>query len=152
MTEKVNLFVYGSLRDSRIFQSVSGYAFTLRPSRIDEKTLFGELAFLPHYRRVSPDNVYYYAVPAPPARIEGIVVHYVPAAAMLEINRYEGKRYQRGIPGTPYLTPPPPALRYSGGFAPGAKSRSRGCPLGGGRGKLQEFFAFYETYTGPQAS
>jgi hypothetical protein len=57
-------------------------SFSLKPSRIDDKTLFAELAFLPHYRRVSPDNVYYYAVPAPPARIEGLVIHGVPPAAM----------------------------------------------------------------------
>jgi hypothetical protein len=93
--QKRNLFIYGSLRDSRIFQSVSGYGFTRKPSRLDEKTLFAELAFLPHYRRVSPDNVYYYAVPAPLGRIEGMVVHDVPASAMAEIDRYEGKRYQR---------------------------------------------------------
>jgi hypothetical protein len=92
---RVNLFIYGSLRDSRIFQSVSGYGFSLKPSRIDDKTLFAELAFLPHYRKVSPDNVYYYAVPAPPARIEGLVIHDVPAAAMTEIDRYEGQRYER---------------------------------------------------------
>jgi hypothetical protein len=92
---KANLFIYGSLRDSRIFQSVSGYNFSLRPARIDAKTLFAEWAFLPHYRRVSPDNVYHYAVPAPPARIEGLVIHGVPSAAMAEIDRYEGKRYQR---------------------------------------------------------
>jgi len=95
MVANVNLFIYGSLRDSRIFQSVSGYAFSLKPSRVDDKTLFAELAFLPHYRRVSPDNVYYYAVPAPPARIEGLVIHGLSAAAMTEIDRYEGKRYQR---------------------------------------------------------
>jgi len=93
--QKFNLFIYGSLRDSRIFQSVSGYAFTRRPSRLDDKTLFAELAFLPHHRRVSPDNVYYYAVPAPAARIEGLVIHDIPATAMAEIDRYEGKRYQR---------------------------------------------------------
>ncbi|MCU0913921.1 MAG: gamma-glutamylcyclotransferase [Planctomycetes bacterium] len=92
---KYNLFIYGSLRDRRIFQSVSGHAFTLKPSRIDDGTLFAEFAFLPHYRRVSPDNVYFYAVPAPPARIEGLVIHDIPAAAMEEIDRYEGKRYQR---------------------------------------------------------
>ncbi|MBM4025336.1 MAG: gamma-glutamylcyclotransferase [Planctomycetes bacterium] len=95
MVEKFHLFIYGSLRDRRIFQSVSGYAFTLKPSRIDDKTLFAELAFLPHYRRVSPDNVYYYAVPAHPARIEGILIHDVPRMALAEIDRYEGKRYQR---------------------------------------------------------
>jgi len=93
--QKVNLFIYGSLRDSRIFQSVSGYTFTRRPSRLDAKTLFAELAFLPHYRRVSPDNVYYYAVPAQAARIEGYIVHDVPMTAMAEIDRYEGKRYRR---------------------------------------------------------
>jgi hypothetical protein len=93
--QKVNLFIYGSLRDSRIFQSVSGHGFSLKPSRVDDKILFAELAFLPHYRRISPDNVYWYAVPAPPARIEGIVIHGVPPQAMTEIDRYEGQRYQR---------------------------------------------------------
>ncbi len=93
--QKVNLFIYGSLRDSRIFQSVSGFAFTRRPSKLDDKTLFAEMAFLPHHRRVSPDNVYYYAVPTPTARIEGLVIHEVPLTAIAEIDRYEGKRYQR---------------------------------------------------------
>ncbi len=93
--QKANLFIYGSLRDSRIFQSVSGLAFTRRPSRIDDKTLFAEPAFLPRHRRVSPDNVYFYAVPAQASRIEGLVIHDVPPAAMAEIDRYEGKRYQR---------------------------------------------------------
>ena len=95
LNQRVNLFIYGSLRDSRIFQSVSGFAFTRRPSRLDARMLFAEPAFLPHYRRVSPDNVYYYAVEAPASRIEGLVVHDVPPIAMTEIDRYEGKRYQR---------------------------------------------------------
>jgi gamma-glutamylcyclotransferase (GGCT)/AIG2-like uncharacterized protein YtfP len=95
LNQRVNLFIYGSLRDSRIFQSVSGFAFMRRPSRLDARTLFAEPAFLPHYRRVSPDNVYYYAVEAPASRIEGFVIHDVPPAAMDEIDRYEGKRYQR---------------------------------------------------------
>lgn len=94
-SQKANLFIYGSLRDTRIFQSVSGYAFTRRPSRIDEKTLFAEPAFLPHYRRISPDNVYFYAVPAQASRIEGLVIYDLPPAAMQEIDHYEGKRYQR---------------------------------------------------------
>lgn len=92
---KFNLFIYGSLRDNRVFQSVSGHSFTLKPSRVGERTLFAELAFLPHYRRVSPDNVYYYAVPSPPSRIEGLVIHGIPRPAMTEIDRYEGKRYER---------------------------------------------------------
>lgn len=92
---KVNLFIYGSLRDSRIFQSVSGLSFARKASKIDNKTLFAEPALLPRYRRVSPDNVYYYAIAAPSSRIEGFVIHDVPAAAMAGIDRYEGKRYER---------------------------------------------------------
>ena len=93
--DKVNLFIYGSLRDSRIFQSVSGYGFTRKPSKIDNETLFAEPALLPRYRKVSPDNVYYYAIAAASSRIEGLVIHDVPARAMAEIDRYEGKRYDR---------------------------------------------------------
>lgn len=93
--EKVNLFIYGSLRNRRVFQSVSGLIFTRKASKVNNKTLFAEPAFLPHYRRVSPDNVYFYAVAAPSSRIEGFVIHDVPARAMAEIDRYEGKRYER---------------------------------------------------------
>ncbi|MBA7665534.1 hypothetical protein ES703_73608 [subsurface metagenome] len=93
--EKANLFVYGSLRDRRIFQSVSGLQFTRKAFKINGKTLFAEPALLPHYRRVSPDNVYFYAIAAASSRIEGFVVYDVPAWAMAEIDRYEGKRYER---------------------------------------------------------
>ncbi len=90
-----NLFIYGSLRDRLIFQSVCGLSFSRRASKIDQKTLFAEPAFLSGHRRVSPDNVYFYAVAAPPSRIEGLIIHDVPPRAMAEIDRYEGKRYQR---------------------------------------------------------
>jgi len=93
--ETVNLFIYGSMRDRRVFQSVSGLTFNRKPFKVDENTLFAEPALLPRYRRVSPDNVYFYAVPAPSSRIEGLVIHNVPISAMAEIDRYEGKRYQR---------------------------------------------------------
>jgi gamma-glutamylcyclotransferase (GGCT)/AIG2-like uncharacterized protein YtfP len=92
---KVNLFIYGSLRDSRIFQSVCGLSFTRKASKVADQTLFAEPALLPGYRRVSPDNVYFYAISAPSSRIEGLVIHDVAAAAMAEIDRYEGKRYER---------------------------------------------------------
>jgi gamma-glutamylcyclotransferase (GGCT)/AIG2-like uncharacterized protein YtfP len=95
--EKLNLFVYGSLRDSRIFESVCGLKFTRKASKLDAETLFAEPALLPHHRSVSPDNVYYYAIAAPASRIEGLVIRDVPARAMAEIDRYEGKRYDREI-------------------------------------------------------
>ena len=92
----VNLFIYGSLRDRRIFKSVSGLSFAKKASKIDRHTLFAEPALLPRHRRVSPDNVYHYAVAAPSSRIDGFVIYDVPPSAMAEIDRYEGKRYQRG--------------------------------------------------------
>jgi len=92
---KVNLFIYGSLRDRRIFQSVCGLSFTRKPSKVDHETLLAKPALLPNYRKVSPDNVYFYAVEDASSRIEGIVIYDVPAGAMAEIDRYEGKRYDR---------------------------------------------------------
>jgi len=93
--EKVNLFIYGSLREPGIFKSVSGLGFTLKPSYADEETLLAEPALLSGYRKLSPDNVYYYAVEDPSSRIEGFVVYDVPAWALAEIDKYEGKRYNR---------------------------------------------------------
>ncbi|MHC4075496.1 MAG: hypothetical protein ACYSRZ_03680, partial [Planctomycetota bacterium] len=71
--KKFNLFIYGSLRDRAVFKSVSGLDFTRKFSRADDKNLFAELALLDHYRKVSPDNVYFYAVPNPSSRIEGLL-------------------------------------------------------------------------------
>lgn len=93
--EKFNLFIYGSLRDRRIFHSVSGLSFTLKPIMVSAKKLLAEPAMLPGYRSLSPDNVYYYAVKKPDSKIEGVIIHGVPASAMAEIDKYEGKRYQR---------------------------------------------------------
>jgi gamma-glutamylcyclotransferase (GGCT)/AIG2-like uncharacterized protein YtfP len=92
---KNNLFVYGSLRDPKIFKSVCGFGFTLKPSRAKKELLFAELALLPNHRKVSPDNVYYYAVEDASSRIEGYLVYGVPGTAMAEIDRYEGNRYKR---------------------------------------------------------
>ncbi len=93
--EKFNLFLYGSLRDPSIFKSVCGLSFTLRHSHVCEDTLFAELAILPGFRRVSPDNVYFYAVAESNAKIEGFVVNNLSAEAMADLDRYEGKYYGR---------------------------------------------------------
>lgn len=93
--QKANLFIYGSLRDPSIFKSVCGHSFTLRPSHTDPNVLLGELALLHGYRRVSPDNVYFYTVADDTAKIEGFVIYNIPASAMAEIDRYEGKLYDR---------------------------------------------------------
>lgn len=92
---KVNLFVYGSLREPGIFKSVSGLSFALKPSAIEEGLLLAEPAFLSGYRRVSPDNVYFYAIKDATSRIEGFVIYDVPALAMREVDRFEGRRYAK---------------------------------------------------------
>jgi len=90
-----NLFVYGSLRDPDILRSVCGYGFSLTPGPADPRTLQAESAILPYHRRLSPDNVYFYAVPDPEAKIEGYIIFDLPAPALAEIDRYEGKYYTR---------------------------------------------------------
>ncbi len=91
-----NLFVYGSLREPSIFESVCGFSFTLKPSESTPwNVLAAELAMLPDYRRVSPDNVYFYAIPDPTAKIQGFVIYNVPPSAMSVIDKYEGKHYER---------------------------------------------------------
>ncbi len=77
--EKYNLFIYGSLRDQRIFQSVCGMSYSKKESRVDDKTLFAANAMLSGYRKISPDNVYYYAVVAPSSNIDGLIIFDVPA-------------------------------------------------------------------------
>jgi gamma-glutamylcyclotransferase (GGCT)/AIG2-like uncharacterized protein YtfP len=93
--KKVNLFVYGSLRDPHIFESVCGMSFTHKRHKVNERTLLAEPGFLPGYRKVSPDNVYYYAVASPGSKIEGYVIYDLLEDVMAEIDGYEGKRYQR---------------------------------------------------------
>ncbi len=93
---RFHLFVYGSLREPSIFESVCGLSFTLKPSQAREAhVLFAELAILNGYRRVSPDNVYFYAIPEASAKVEGFLIYDVPAEALREIDRYEGKLYER---------------------------------------------------------
>ena len=93
--EKVNLFIYGSLREPAIFKSVSGLSFTINPSKTNDEMLFAEPALLPRYRKVSPDSVYFYAVADRASRIEGLIIYDVPAWAMAEVDKYEGRRYDR---------------------------------------------------------
>jgi len=93
--ENINLFIYGSLKDPLIFESVCGLSFTLKPSHSNPTVLFAELALLPGYRRVTPDNVYSYAIADADAKIEGFVIYNVPHSAMVEIDKYEGKLYDR---------------------------------------------------------
>jgi gamma-glutamylcyclotransferase (GGCT)/AIG2-like uncharacterized protein YtfP len=92
---KFNLFIYGSLRAPEIFKSVSGLSFTFDRSEVNDKAFFAEPALLSNYRKVSPDNVYFYAVANNSSKIEGFVIYDVPSQVMAEIDRYEGKRYDR---------------------------------------------------------
>ncbi|MHC4758391.1 MAG: gamma-glutamylcyclotransferase family protein, partial [Planctomycetota bacterium] len=90
-----NLFIYGSLREPSIFKSVCGLSFTINPSKVDNESLFAEPAFLSGYKKVTPDNVYFYAVKDTSAKVEGFVIYNLPQHSIEEIDRYEGKRYYR---------------------------------------------------------
>ncbi len=113
MTEaRNNLFIYGSLRDPAVFKSISGLGFTRKQAQTDDETLLAKPAFLPYYRKVSPDNVYFYAITDRSARIEGFVIYNVPASAMAELDRYEGKRYKRKTVHVNTANGPIEALAY----------------------------------------
>ncbi|MHC4186878.1 MAG: gamma-glutamylcyclotransferase family protein [Planctomycetota bacterium] len=90
-----NLFIYGSLREPSIFESVCGLSFNINPSKVDDETLFAEPAFLSGHKKITPDNVYFYAVKDTASKVEGFVIYNLPLFAMEEIDRYEGKRYYR---------------------------------------------------------
>ena len=92
--KRTNLFVYGSLRDTKVFKSVSGLTFTRKLSRAKDGVIYAEPALLDGYRKISPDNVYFYAVEHKLSRIHGLVIYNVPDWAMAEIDKYEGKRYE----------------------------------------------------------
>ncbi len=92
----MHLFVYGSLREPSIFESICGFSFTLKTGEsVPWNVLRAELAILPFHRRVSPDNVYFYAIADPNAKIQGFVIYDVPPSAMTIIDKYEGKHYDR---------------------------------------------------------
>ncbi|MHC4131389.1 MAG: gamma-glutamylcyclotransferase family protein [Planctomycetota bacterium] len=93
--KNINLFIYGSLREPTIFKSVCGLSFTINPLKINDETMFAEPAFLSNYKKVTPDNVYFYAVKDPASKVEGFIVYKLPLFALDEIDRYEGKRYYR---------------------------------------------------------
>jgi gamma-glutamylcyclotransferase (GGCT)/AIG2-like uncharacterized protein YtfP len=93
--EGTNFFVYGSLREREVFRSVAGIGFTFEKDKVDEDHLFAEPAFLSGYKKISPDNVFFYAVKSRNSRIEGSVIYNVPQGSIAEIDSYEGKRYVR---------------------------------------------------------
>ncbi|MHC5074449.1 MAG: gamma-glutamylcyclotransferase family protein [Planctomycetota bacterium] len=93
--KNINLFIYGSLREPSIFKSVCGLSFTINPSKVDDETMFAEPAFLSGYKKITPDNVYFYAVKDNTSKVEGFVIYNMSPFAMDEIDRYEGKRYYR---------------------------------------------------------
>ncbi|HSV27800.1 MAG TPA: gamma-glutamylcyclotransferase family protein, partial [Sedimentisphaerales bacterium] len=92
---KHNLFIYGSLREVSVFKSICGLSFTFDAASLDEGSVLAEPAILTGYRRVTPDNVYFYAVEDSSSRIEGFIIYDVPPAALADVDRYEGKRYDR---------------------------------------------------------
>ena len=91
-----NLFVYGSLRDKALFQSVCGFCFEFSPRpRAGNNILRAESGLILGYTIISPDRRYPYAMTASGDSIEGLMIHAVPVTAFSLIDRYEGCYYQR---------------------------------------------------------
>ncbi|NIA07036.1 MAG: hypothetical protein GWP14_05280 [Actinobacteria bacterium] len=91
-----NLFVYGTFMDRRLFRWVTGHDYTL-DEQADEKThlLRGRKGILASHQKISPDGMYFYAIPRKRHRISGYLIYNLPTELLELLDHYEGKRYHR---------------------------------------------------------
>ncbi len=96
-----SLFVYGSLRDPDVFESICGFRFQLPDESSDPEDITDAQiidcrpAILDGYRKISPDDVYFYASADANSRIDGLLLSPVSEQAIGDIDYYEGRRYRR---------------------------------------------------------
>ena len=91
------LFIYGTLRDRRIFRSVTGHRFRLHDEPQRAGALPAERAVLDGWDTLSPDSLYLYAVPRANSRIHGVLIRGIPDSVWPRLDNFEGPRYQRRI-------------------------------------------------------
>lgn len=97
MAAKVfNLFVYGTFMDRRLFRWVTGHDYTLA-EKVDTKpqVLQAREAILASHQKISPDGMYFYAIPRKRHRIRGYVIYGLPVQLLELLDHYEGNRYHR---------------------------------------------------------
>ncbi|MBS3820575.1 MAG: hypothetical protein GVY16_00295 [Planctomycetes bacterium] len=94
--ESFNLFVYGTLMSPATFRAVLGRR--LVPNHADAdgvEAFYARHAVLDGYKKVSPDNTYFYAVPDRGHRIRGYLITNLPRNCLPALMRYEGRNYVR---------------------------------------------------------
>jgi len=94
--ETFNLFIYGTLKDPRVFRAVLGRRLVRRRQEADQVASFcPQEAILDGYTKISPDHTYLYAVPDPQGRIRGLLVGPLPKDCLDALGHYEGRNYSR---------------------------------------------------------
>jgi len=91
-----NLFVYGTLMNPDVFRAVLGCRLVLSEDEADGvESFWARNAVLDDYKKVSPDNTYFYAVPDPHGRIRGYLIGPLPGRSMSGLRKFEGRNYSR---------------------------------------------------------
>jgi len=91
-----NLFVYGTLMNPAVFRAVLGCRLVRCEEEADNVESFhARDAVLDDYKKVSPDNTYFYAVPDPHGRIRGYLIGPLPGRSMSALLKFEGRNYSR---------------------------------------------------------
>jgi len=79
-----------------VFRAVLGRRLAMVAADADgTEALYARDAVLNHYKKISPDNTYMYAVPDPQGRIRGYLVGPLPGECMEALLKYEGRNYSR---------------------------------------------------------
>ena len=90
------LFVYGTFMDRRLFRWVTGHDYAL-PHQNDAAPadLPAREAILASHQKISPDGMYFYAIPRRRHRIRGYLIYDLPVELVELLDHYEGTRYSR---------------------------------------------------------
>ena len=90
------LFVYGTFMDRRLFRWVTGHDYALpKQSDASPADLPAREAILASHQKISPDGMYFYAIPRRGHRIRGYLIADLPVELVELLDHYEGKRYSR---------------------------------------------------------
>ena len=91
-----NLFVYGTFMERRLFRWVTGHDYVLTDKTAQKPhVLQAREAILASYQKISPDGMYFYAIPRKRHHISGYLIYDLPAELLELLDHYEGKRYCR---------------------------------------------------------
>ena len=91
-----NLFVYGTFMDRRLFRWVTGHDYVLG-GKTDSQggSVQAKEAILAGHQKISPDGMYFYAIPRRGHRITGYLIFNLADELLELLDHYEGRRYTR---------------------------------------------------------